>query len=95
MVKYTPEDNRDYDQINLALNKIKTITDFVNDNKRKAENLQKIISIQSSIHGSIRVCLLRIDNLQLYIYIPLPLLPTHISFLFVIYFISIVAVPFE
>ncbi len=71
MVKYTPEDNRDYDQINLALNKIKTITDFVNDNKRKAENLQKIISIQSSIHGSIRVCLL----LVLY---TLPLLPTHI-----------------
>jgi len=54
LIKYTPAEHQDYDQLNVALNKIKDITEFVNTNKKKAENLQKIISIQTSLEGSIK-----------------------------------------
>jgi len=54
LVEYTPNDNSDYENLRNALLKIKDVTDFVNDNKKKAENLQKIISIQSSIIGKIK-----------------------------------------
>eukprot|EP01117_Protostelium_nocturnum_P005387 TRINITY_DN1958_c0_g1_i1.p1 TRINITY_DN1958_c0_g1~~TRINITY_DN1958_c0_g1_i1.p1 ORF type:complete len:1618 (+),score=627.59 TRINITY_DN1958_c0_g1_i1:434-5287(+) len=54
MVKYTPQDHEDFDKITLALIKIKDVTEFVNNNKRKAENLQKILSIQSSLDGNVK-----------------------------------------
>jgi len=54
MVKYTPVDNLDYEQINIALSKIRAVTEFVNNNKKKAENLQKIISIQGLVDGNLR-----------------------------------------
>jgi len=54
MVKYTPQDSAELSQITLALIKIKDVTEYVNTNKRKAENLQKILSIQSSMDGNIK-----------------------------------------
>ncbi|PRP81712.1 hypothetical protein PROFUN_10812 [Planoprotostelium fungivorum] len=54
MVKNTPQDSADYEQITMALIKIKDVTEFVNNNKRRAENLQKILSIQSSLDGNIK-----------------------------------------
>lgn len=67
MVRNTPPDHIDYEQLQYALKKIKNVTDFVNDNKRKAENLQKILSIQSSLHGKIRVVnILFIKNINVF-----------------------------
>ena len=36
----------DYELVNTALNKIKGIADYVNENKRHVENMSKLVDIQ-------------------------------------------------
>jgi hypothetical protein len=55
-VNCTPQEHVEYEQLKLALDSIKEVTNFVNENKRKAENLEKILSIQGNIHnGNMKV----------------------------------------
>eukprot|EP01119_Soliformovum_irregulare_P021577 TRINITY_DN7213_c0_g1_i1.p1 TRINITY_DN7213_c0_g1~~TRINITY_DN7213_c0_g1_i1.p1 ORF type:complete len:1482 (+),score=340.98 TRINITY_DN7213_c0_g1_i1:64-4509(+) len=63
LVKYTPPDNRDYLQLTMALAKIKDVTTYVNENRRKAENLHKIISIQNSLIGKTRGSLFHLNRI--------------------------------
>jgi hypothetical protein len=53
LLKYTPKEHPDYNLLQRALQQIKETTNFVNENKRNAENLSKLLSIQNSIHNCI------------------------------------------
>jgi hypothetical protein len=55
LLKYTPPDHKDHHHLTNALDKIRAVTDFVNENKRKAENMQRVIDVQNSIDVKLRV----------------------------------------
>lgn len=55
LLEYTPADHLDYSKLVQAKQAVKVLNDFVNENKRKAENMQKIMSIQNTIYGLVRV----------------------------------------
>lgn len=58
LLKYTFKEHRDYNLLQKALQQIKETTNFVNENKRNAENLSKLLSIQNTIHN----CIVRITT---------------------------------
>ncbi|KAJ5070874.1 faciogenital dysplasia protein [Anaeramoeba ignava] len=51
IIKYTPQDHPDYQDLIDANKSILSIIDFINDEKRLLENDEKIISIKNSIDG--------------------------------------------
>jgi hypothetical protein len=55
LLKYTPPDHRDHGKLTQALATMKELNDFVNNNKRDSENIQKILAIQHSIYGQMAV----------------------------------------
>jgi len=55
LLRYMPEDHKDYKNLNSALDKMSQIAQHVNERKREYENLKKIVDIQS--------CFIGIDNL--------------------------------
>lgn len=52
LLKNTLTDHEDYDNLVNALAKITEVVDYVNEKKRLAENLQKIIDVQSQIESN-------------------------------------------
>jgi len=51
MLSCTPSDNPDYDSVDRALKKMKEIVDAVNEGKREAEGLQRMLFVQQNIIG--------------------------------------------
>jgi len=51
LLRNTPETHSDYPPVKEALAKITSVTDFVNEEKRLSENIQKILKIQGSLAG--------------------------------------------
>jgi len=47
----TPKDHPDFNNITLALEKMKNLTTFVNEQKREAESVQAIVSVQQRVRG--------------------------------------------
>lgn len=56
LLRHTSHDSNDFPLLLQATEKIKDVTNFVNENKKNAENLQKILNVQNSIHGQVKVC---------------------------------------
>jgi len=51
LLKNTPDTHSDYSSVKEAVAKITSVTDFVNEEKRLSENVQKILKIQASLAG--------------------------------------------
>jgi len=49
LIKNTEEVHPDYQNLINAFDKINTVVDYVNERKRLAENLQRIMDIQTNI----------------------------------------------
>ena len=49
LLKSTPETHPDYENLCQALHKIEEVVDYINERKRLAENLQKILEVQNLI----------------------------------------------
>ena len=56
LIKDTPEDHPDYQTLQSAFSQIEEVVEYVNERKRLAENLQKILAIQELIEGG-EVCI--------------------------------------
>lgn len=52
LLKVTPEDHEDHDNLVAALGKIEEVVTYVNERKRLAENLQKILDVQKQIEST-------------------------------------------
>jgi len=52
LVKHTWKDHRDYDDLVDAKNQVQEVTTYLNERKREAENMQKLLQIQASIVGN-------------------------------------------
>jgi len=52
LLNHTKEDHPDYDNLVQALPKINTVVEYVNERKRLAENLQKIMDVQNQIEST-------------------------------------------
>jgi len=53
MVRYTPRRHEDYSKLNLALEKMRTVAEYVNEGKRLVENLQEVAKVQEKLHGKL------------------------------------------
>jgi hypothetical protein len=51
LVKFTPETHADHQNLGIALDKIKKITEYLNEAKRNAENVNKILDIENTVTG--------------------------------------------
>ncbi|EFA77564.1 pleckstrin domain-containing protein [Heterostelium album PN500] len=51
LVKFTSDDHPDYDNLSVALKKMKDVAEYVNEKKREAENLNQVLNIQHSLVG--------------------------------------------
>lgn len=51
LVKFTPETHVDHENLGVALDKIKKITEYLNEAKRNAENVNKILDIENTVTG--------------------------------------------
>jgi hypothetical protein len=52
LLKHTDEDHPDYENLRKAQVKIEAVVEYVNERKRLAENLQKILDVQKQIDSS-------------------------------------------
>eukprot|EP01119_Soliformovum_irregulare_P008184 TRINITY_DN2118_c0_g1_i3.p1 TRINITY_DN2118_c0_g1~~TRINITY_DN2118_c0_g1_i3.p1 ORF type:complete len:592 (+),score=142.31 TRINITY_DN2118_c0_g1_i3:191-1777(+) len=57
MVKHTWADHHDYASLKKALEKMQEVALYINERKREADSINKIVEIQSKFHG-------KIENLQ-------------------------------
>eukprot|EP00824_Muranothrix_gubernata_P014919 TRINITY_DN3091_c0_g1_i3.p1 TRINITY_DN3091_c0_g1~~TRINITY_DN3091_c0_g1_i3.p1 ORF type:complete len:300 (-),score=58.80 TRINITY_DN3091_c0_g1_i3:10-909(-) len=55
LLKYTPEDHVDYESLTQALNSIQGVADYVNEHKREAEGLLKVVEIQAAMGDSVQL----------------------------------------
>ena len=55
LLKHTPSAHSDYEKLESALQKIEFVVSYVNERKRIAENLQKIIDVKDQIEST-EVC---------------------------------------
>lgn len=51
-MRNTPEDHPDHENLETALSKIEEVVTYVNERKRLAENLQKILDIGKQIESN-------------------------------------------
>ncbi|EGC36722.1 hypothetical protein DICPUDRAFT_46997 [Dictyostelium purpureum] len=51
LLKNTKETHTDYNDLSIALKKMKDVAEYVNEKKREAENLNQVLNIQSSLTG--------------------------------------------
>jgi len=51
-MKYTPEDDPDYNDLKAALEKVSAVVNVVNKKKAETENLQMLLEIQGQIAGA-------------------------------------------
>ncbi|KAK5582495.1 hypothetical protein RB653_004080 [Dictyostelium firmibasis] len=51
LLKNTKESHPDHQDLSLALKKMKDVAEYVNEKKREAENLNQVLTIQSSLTG--------------------------------------------
>jgi len=61
LLRVTPEDDPDYKSLVTAQQQIESVTSYINEGKRTAENQQKIVDIQNSVEG-VGVILIIFDN---------------------------------
>ena len=52
LLRNTPEDHPDHENLVIALNKIEEVVAYVNERKRLAENLQKILDVSNQIEAT-------------------------------------------
>ena len=52
LLKHTDNSHQDYNNLVQALQKIEEVVAYVNDRKRLAENLQKILDVQNQIESN-------------------------------------------
>lgn len=52
LFRNTDADHPDYIHLEQGLNKIETVVEYVNERKRTAENLQKIVDVQEQIEST-------------------------------------------
>eukprot|EP01156_Anaeramoeba_ignava_P022240 Anaeramoba_ignava/c20412_g1_i2.p2 GENE.c20412_g1_i2~~c20412_g1_i2.p2 ORF type:complete len:330 (-),score=87.67 c20412_g1_i2:1450-2439(-) len=55
ILKYTPKEHSDYDNLNKALDTTKEISDWINTNIKKLENRRKMVEIRSAFDSSTSV----------------------------------------
>lgn len=55
LVKHTEGTHEDYDDLVAALDKLKQVADSINESKRRVENEQKVLEIQSQMSGDFDV----------------------------------------
>lgn len=51
LLRVTPEEDSDYKSLVTAQQQIESVTSYINEGKRTAENQQKIVDIQNSVEG--------------------------------------------
>eukprot|EP01133_Synstelium_polycarpum_P011983 gene11983-13990_t len=51
LFKFTSETHPDYENLSIALKKMKDVAEYVNERKREAENLNQVLTIQKSLTG--------------------------------------------
>ena len=56
LLKRTPPEHPDYNNLQIAQEKLKSTATYVNSRAKQAEDLTKIYSIQNSISGKFDVC---------------------------------------
>jgi hypothetical protein len=66
LIKNTEEDHPDHQNLINAFEKINTVVDYVNDRKRLAENLQRIMDIQTNVQEEVSETAPSTRNKQLY-----------------------------
>ncbi|KYQ90529.1 pleckstrin (PH) domain-containing protein [Tieghemostelium lacteum] len=54
LMKHTQETHTDYNDLTLALKKMKEVAEYVNEKKREAENLNQVLMIQNSLSGKFK-----------------------------------------
>ena len=55
LLKKTPEDHADFLDLKAAVEKTKEVADYVNEKKREAENLNKVVAVQEKLGGKIEL----------------------------------------
>lgn len=55
LVKNTQEEHSDLQNLKVALEKMKEISQYLNDRKHQAENLAKVIQIQNNLVNGIPI----------------------------------------
>ena len=55
LLKHTTENHVDYKPTQFALDEIKEVADYVNEEKRIAEEIQKLHEIESNLHNYTKV----------------------------------------
>jgi len=56
LLKFTPPHHIDHRNLDLAFNKVKKITEYLNEAKRNAESSNKIMEIEIQLTGLTQVC---------------------------------------
>lgn len=51
LVKFTAQDHPDYSTLVEAASELQKVTNYMNENKRKTENINKVVQIQESLEG--------------------------------------------
>jgi len=49
LLKYTPENHSDYENLQMALEKMNSVVALVNQSSREAGNLQQILDVEESL----------------------------------------------
>ncbi len=65
LLKHTEKNHPDYANLDNALNKINEVVEYVNERKRLAENLQRILEIQDQIDFNESVSASSPDHIRL------------------------------
>ena len=52
-MKNTPTNFKDYGNLVFALEKVKGVAEYINEEKRISENIQKLLQIQASISSNV------------------------------------------
>ncbi len=48
---YTPEHHPDYENTKLALEKVRNVVKFIDEKRKRAENIQAVLRVQDSVVG--------------------------------------------
>jgi hypothetical protein len=51
LLSYTPEDHPDCESIRLAVEKVKNVVKFIEEKRKRAENIQDVLRVQDSVVG--------------------------------------------
>ena len=55
LLKYTPQEHEDAEDLRAAVDKMREVADYVNEKKREAENLNKVLRVQEVLSGKIEL----------------------------------------